>query len=350
MSKISGYLYSLATERRQGLIASVVKAPLFILSLVYGLAVRVLIYLSRRNSCRLSCKVISVGNLTLGGTGKTTTVYHLAKYLVEQGHSLAVLSRGRAGGQNLSDEPRMLQAKLKGVPVIAGPDRVRGARQAIEKYGVDTVILDDGLQQWHIEKDLEIITIDAACPFGNGRLLPRGILRQPFSSLTKADVFVLTKTNLYPDTRAIKDILAEKFPSALVIETLHQSAGFYDITDPGCQVPAEELRGRKAVLFSGIGDPGSFETLAGSLGVKVGLFLRFADHHRYTEDDLKKIGVLARDKGCDVLITTEKDASKLQAPSSKLQDMRLFVLRIELAFKDDGKDRFHNRLRLLYPL
>lgn len=350
MSKIKEHLFCLATDRKQGWMAEALKGFLFILSLVYGLIVRSLIFLKRRSPCRLDCVVISVGNLTLGGTGKTTAVYYLAKYLAGQGHRLAVLSRGEASGQNLSDEPRMLQDKLKGIPVIVGTDRVIGARQAIEKYGVDTVILDDGLQQWHIKKDLEIITIDAACPFGNGRLLPRGILRQPLSSLDQADVFVLTKTDLYPDTRATKDKLTKMFPLALVIETIHKPAGFYDLADPQHLLASDALAGESVALFCGIGDPDSFEKLVLGLGVKVGLSLRFGDHHHYTAADLEKISNAARQKNINALITTEKDAAKLQALSCVLQPLRLFVLQVELGFIDDGKDRFYNRLRLLYPL
>ena len=350
MPKIREYLFNLATDRRQGLIASAVKAFLFVLSLVYGLAVRALIFLKRRNPCRLNCKVISVGNLTLGGTGKTTTVEFVAKYLAAQGRKVAVLSRGRAGAQNLGDEPAMLSKKLDGLPVIADADRIRGAKKAIAEFGSDTVILDDGLQQWYIKKDLEIITIDAGCPFGNGYLLPRGILRQPLSSLPQADVFVLTKTNLYPDTRKIKNALARFFPSALVVETIHQPAGFYELSRPQRRLPLDALAGQPVALFSGIGDPDSFEKLAGGLGVKVELSLRFADHHCYTAADLKKINTAAKDKNINVLITTEKDAARFYDIRLTIYDIRILVLQIQLGFKDDDKDRFYNRLRALYSL
>ena len=350
MSKLREYLFSLVTDRRRGVIASVLKVFLFILSLVYGLAARALIFLKRRNSCRLNCKVISVGNFTLGGTGKTTTVEFAAKYLAAQGRKVAVLSRGRAGAQNLGDEAQMLCKKLEGIPVIADTDRIRGARKAIAEYAADTVILDDGLQQWHLKKDLEIVTIDAGCPFGNGYLLPRGILRQPLSSLRKIDVFILTKTNLYPDTRKIRDTLSRFFPSALVIETVHQPVGFYELSQPQRRLASDALTGQPAVLFSGIGDPDSFEKLASGLGVKVELSLRFADHHCYTEADLLKISAALKDKRIHSCITTEKDAAKIYKLQPPDADMRIFVLQIQLGFKDDGKDRFHNRLRAMYSL
>ena len=347
---IADYLYSLATDRRRGLFESLIKGILSVFSVVYGLTVRIIIFIKRRNRCRLNCQVISVGNLTLGGTGKTTTVEFVAKYLAAQGHKVAVLSRGRAGAQNLGDEPAMLSKKLDGLPVIADADRIRGAKKAIAEFGSDTVILDDGLQQWHIKKDLEIITIDAGCPFGNGYLLPRGILRQPLSSLRRADVFVLTKTNLYPDTRKIKDTLARFFPSALVIETIHRPAGFYELSQPRHWLPVDALAGQPVALFCGIGDPGSFEKLTSGLGAKVELFLRFSDHYCYTAADLLKISAAARDKKINILITTEKDAARFCDIRSMLPDLRILVLMIELGFKDDGKDRFYNRLRALYSL
>ncbi|MDP2905118.1 MAG: tetraacyldisaccharide 4'-kinase [Candidatus Omnitrophota bacterium] len=350
MPKIGEYFFSLATEKRRGLVASVVKAFLFIFSLIYGLVAWALIFLKRRNPCRLSCKVISVGNLTLGGTGKTTTVEFVARYLTEQGRKVAVLSRGRTGAQNLGDEPAMLSKKLEGVPVIADTDRIRGARRAIAEHGADTVILDDGLQQWHIEKDLEIVTIDAGCPFGNGYLLPRGILRQPLSSLSQPGVFVLTKINLYPDTRKIKDTLARFYPSAQVIEALHQPMGFYELSQPQRRLPVDALAGQPVALFSGIGDPGSFEKLTSGLGAKVELSLRFGDHHHYTAADLEKISMAAKDKNINVLITTEKDAARFYDIRSTISDLRILVLQIQLGFKDDGKDRFYNRLRALYSL
>jgi len=250
------YLYSLATDRSRGFIAAIIKFFLFLASAIYGLVIRALIFLYRLSPCRLGCKVISVGNITLGGTGKTSLVKVIAGYLQQRGHKVAILTRGYkrkkitnyelriTNYENMGDEPYMLQMSLADIPVIVDSNRVRSANRAISEYGTDTVIFDDGLQQWRIKKDLEIVTIDATNPFGNLHMIPRGILREPLSCLKRADVFVLTKTNLNADLESIKDILNKLNPSGLIIESIHQPQGFYNIHDLEELSDTKSLKGR----------------------------------------------------------------------------------------------------------
>jgi len=354
------YLYNLATDRHKGLVARIVKSFLCCLSLVYGLGVRVLIFIYHLKPYHLSCKVISVGNITLGGTGKTSLVSLIAQYLKQKGHKVAILSRGYkrkitnhqspiTNYQNMGDEPYMLKMNLKDVPVVVDTDRIRAAKLAIRDYGTDTVILDDGLQQWRIKKDLEIVTIDATCPFGNQKLIPRGILREPLSSLKRADVFILTKTNLNPDNQDIKDFLSSINPRSLIVESTHSPLGFYRLGERDEFLRLEALTGETATLISGIADPDSFESLIASLGIIIGLAFRFPDHHNYTKEELDKIVKNSKDKSIGTIITTEKDAVRLLPyllPTAYYL-LNFLVLRIELKITKDEQE-FYNRLLRLY--
>lgn len=354
------YLYNLATERCGGLIASAIKFPLFILSLIYGAIVRILILFYCFNPRRLRCKVISVGNITLGGTGKTSLVEYIANYVKQQGRKVAILTRGYkrkitsydlgvASYEKMGDEPFMLAKKLGDIPVIVDADRIRSAKKAVEDYQVDTVILDDGFQQWRIIKDLEIVTIDSTDPFGNRHLLPRGILREPLSSLRRADILVLTKTNLNPDTVDLQDVLSRINPSALIVESIHQPLGFYKINQPDELLNVEILKGGTVTLVSGIGEPDSFENLIISLGINIGPAFRFPDHHCYSEKDLKKITEASQNKNVDAVVTTEKDAVRLSQTSDLSCQLSVLVLCIGLKITKN-ENEFRSRLLSLYSL
>ncbi|MDD4980289.1 MAG: tetraacyldisaccharide 4'-kinase [Candidatus Omnitrophica bacterium] len=351
------YLYNLATDKSKGGFSCPLKLFLYFISITYGLALSLLIFVYRLKPCRLKCRVISVGNITLGGTGKTSLVALIARYLKSKGHKVAILSRGYkrkitncrlpiTDYENLGDEPYMLKMNLKDVPVIVDADRIRSAKKAIRDYGVDTVILDDGFQQWRIKKDLEIVAIDATCPFGNRNLIPRGILREPLSSLRRADVFFLTKTNFGTANNKIKDFLSGINPRALIIESIHQPVDFYK-TGTHEAIGADALQGKRIALFSGIGDPDSFENLVKGMGMEVGLVFKFRDHHNYTQQDIDNIIKSAQDKNIDTIITTEKDAVRLYSLQLTAYSLQLIVLCIKLKIIKD-EERFYNRLLGLY--
>ena len=362
------YLYSLATDKEKGFIAGVIKPLLFILSLAYGLCSRMIIFLRRRKLYRLGCKLISVGNITLGGTGKTVLVEYIACYLKEKGHKVAILTRGykrkdttpglkRKAGVPLSaarhktqdtsyeemgDEAYMLAEKLSDIPVIVDADRIRAAKRAIQDYSVDTLILDDGFQQWHIQKDLEIVAIDAQNPFGNKRLIPRGILREPLGNLSRADIFILTKTNFSPDKETLKLFLRSLNPAARIFESRHEPVSFFDFNHPQESIDLAALRGKSVVLFCGIGDPDSFTALISSLDINISTFFKFPDHYNYTAQDIDHITQAAKEKNVDTIITTEKDMVRVFAVRASPYTVRFLALRIKLEIKDEQE--FHNRL------
>ena len=350
-------LYNLATDKYKGIIIAPLKAILFFCALIYGFFIRILALLRSLRPVRLNCKVISIGNITVGGTGKTVLVEYVAKYLQAKAHRIAILSRGyKRRPETIGDEPSMLRQKLKDVQVIVDTNRMRAAKLAVDDFGCDTVILDDGFQQWGIKKDLEIVTIDSTSPFGNEHMIPRGILREPLSSLRRCDIFVLTKTDLSRQTAKLKAILSGWNPEAVIFDSVHKPLALYDIANPAQSLLLGVLKGKTVGIFSGIGDPGSFESLVIGLGAKIGLDLRFDDHHDYKREDFVKIIQSAQERNIDTVITTEKDASRINNLPTESSlgrqfttgGLKLLVLRIELEIKNEQE--FYNRLHKLYAV
>lgn len=348
---IKEYLYNLATDKSRGFWAWFAKIFLLLASFLYGAIIRGLMLFYKFRQVKLPCKVISIGNITLGGTGKTSLVEFISRYLKSKGRSVAVLSRGyNRIAEEMGDEPFMLSRSLGDIPVIVGHDRVSNARRAMKEYDVNTVILDDGMQQWRIKKDLEIVTISASQGFGNRHMLPRGILRQPLASLKDADIFILTKTDLSGSLKNIQDYLNKVNPKAPVIESVHEALGFYDLNDPEKVFGPGHLRGKTAAIFSGIGDPDSFTRLTAGLGVNIGLDLKFGDHHNYTEEELEDIVSQAVTLNLDTIITTEKDAARLNEEKLKLfKGFEVLVLRVALKITKNEELLFA-RLLGLYTL
>ncbi|MFA5156876.1 MAG: tetraacyldisaccharide 4'-kinase [Candidatus Omnitrophota bacterium] len=330
------YIYNLATDKDNGLLASLIKIFLYALSLAYGMIIRLLIFFYALRPYQAGCKVISVGNITLGGTGKTPLVEYLAARLKGRGRKIAVVTRGYLS----QDEPQMLEANLSNVPVIVDADRRRGIKRGIAEYGVDTVVLDDGFQQWRIKKDLDIVVIDSQNPFGNRQMIPRGILRQPLSSLKSAQVFVLTKTDLAPQIDRLKDFLRGINPGAVITESRHAALGFYELGKKELLAAAAVFKEKPVALLSGIGDPDYFAHSVKGTGIKIGLAFEFPDHYAYSSQDLDKIITACGVEGLDAIVTTEKDAVKLRklqitnsaagGPAYGWHKLQIFVLRSEL--------------------
>jgi len=366
------FLYNVATDRYNGPAAGLFKCALFLLSLVYGLVIRFLIGIYAIRRAKADCVCISVGNITLGGTGKTCLVEYIARYLSERGHKVAVLSRGYKlgaakpqssstkiggpakifGGHKVAssivgDEPLMLQQNLSGVPVIVDADRLRGIDKAIKDHSADTVILDDGFQQWKIRKDLDIVAIDCTNPFGNRHMMPRGILREPLSSLKRADVLVLTKTNLTHKTQGIKKSLAGINPGALIIESVHRAQGLYPWGEAGKMTSVSVLKEKNVCLFSGIADPDSFQNTMEGLGANIVFSYRFPDHYEYLAQDLENLAGEAERKKADMIVTTEKDAARIAQSGIGVSVKNLFILKIGIEFTEK-RDSFHDRLSGLY--
>ncbi|TRZ96503.1 tetraacyldisaccharide 4'-kinase [bacterium] len=349
------YLYNLVNDRETGFTAGIIKAILFMLSLIYALVVRVLSFFYLFRPLRLGPKLISVGNITWGGTGKTPLVEYICRLLSQEGRKIVILSRGykrekdkRIGSASavLGDEAYMLAKNLGDIPVIVDADRVRGANLALSRYHPDILVLDDGLQQWRMKKDLEIITIDAVNPFGNHRLIPRGILREPLSALKRAGIFILTKTDLVPDTEGLSNYLSKVNPIALIAESIHQPVDLYRIGQPQERLSLTVLRGRRLGLISGISYPEGFESLIKRLGADIVLTFRFSDHYYYSKKDLEDISSRISRQGIDTVVTTEKDSVRFVVHDLScvgLKSVDFFVLQVKIKITKN-EEGFRNRL------
>ncbi|TAM41813.1 tetraacyldisaccharide 4'-kinase [bacterium] len=353
MSSPKEYLYSLVTGKTKGPLAWLLREVLFTLSFIYGLAVVILAFIHRANQVRLNARVISVGNITLGGTGKTTLVEYLCAKLSSSGKKIAVLTRGykrdaaAKGLAGMGDEPAMLQGKLPQVHVIVDKDRVRSGIKAIKEYAADTLILDDGMQQWRIFKELEIVTIDAVNPFGNYRMLPAGFLREPLSALKRADIFVLTQVAPYEDTSGLTAKLRKINPRALIVESMHEPVSFSNVHNPDEVLSLDYFRGKHVAAFSGIGNPQGFEDRLCSLGINIGLPIRFNDHHDYTQSELAGIAREARENKLEAIITTQKDAVKI----NRLETVGFLIVALDIKLSiTKNEAEFDRRLLKLYPV
>lgn len=329
-------------------------ALLYPLSIAYCAAVKARALLYNFNilpSHSLPRKVVSVGNITVGGTGKTPVVIFLAEFYRASGKKVAVLSRGYKGtkkgaaivsdGRNLllgpkeaGDEPYLIATRLKGVPVAVCADRVAGGKMLIERFSPDVIILDDAFQHIRLKRDVNIVLIDAAEGFGPGYMLPRGILREPVSALKRAD-FALIKNG--PARGAQWEALQRySVPS---IEFHYRASMAYSI-DSGEEAAIETLAGREAVAVSGIANPASFADTLASLGIKVSRSFAFPDHHAYSERDIRAIEESASGA---VIITTEKDGVKLKG---MFKNTKAYALRIEAEMDSAGfKNYFSPMLR-----
>ena len=345
------YLYNLVCGKIKGPQGVFLRGCLLVLSWIYGLAVVILAGLYRTRRVHFSAKVISVGNITLGGTGKTTLVEYLSAGLSASGNKIAVLSRGyrrnsrHPGAQGIGDEPAMLQQKLPAVQIVVDKNRIRAALAVIREYGSKILILDDGLQQWKIFKDLEIVTIDSANPFGNCRLLPAGFLREPLFALKRADIFVLTQCcpgeKLDDLTVKLKSINS----SALIVESKHEPRGFSRLDQADGLLSLELLKAKPVAIFSGIGNPEGFGNSVRGLGIKVVKDFRFPDHHDYTAEDILEIIREVKENNLEAIITTPKDAVKVR--QLKIKASKILVLEIKLSITKNEAE-FNRRLLELY--
>lgn len=319
----------IAYKRDEGYLTRILLSPLYLLSLLYGAAVRVRLALFSSglfNAREIGCKVISVGNVTVGGTGKTPTVEFIARSLKERGFRPAILSRGykRKGkgicvvsnGKDLllgpdeaGDEPYMLARRLRDVPVLVGIDRYEIGKYAVDNLSADIVILDDGFQHIRVKRDVDILLIDGEKGFGNGYLVPRGPLREPVSSTGRADILVITKAG--PDLPAsVKDVLSSNSASQS-FKSSYKPARLLALWSKE-EIGIGRLAGANVMTLCGIASPSSFINLVSALGGHLVCEESLADHYSYNLDDLGRIIEKARSSNADFVVTTEKDAVKLE--------------------------------------
>jgi tetraacyldisaccharide 4'-kinase len=311
------YYLSIILGQQKGWIAGFLRGLLRGVSWIYGGIVMGLRWAYKHNilkSYDLGRPVISVGNMTWGGVGKTPLVQRLAQECLNFGKNPVVLMRGympRGKSSRTSDEAQFLSESFGGkVPVIADKDRVQGALKVPTNYGHDIFILDDGFQHWRVRRDLEIVVIDAMNPFGNGAVIPRGTLREPLAALKNADVCVISKADLGArHVEGIRKTLARFCPQAVIIEAVHQPCGSYDLrTHREVELPA----GRPLILVSAIGSPEGFEQTVKKLSCDVKDHIVFPDHHAYGPKDIQGILKVVDREGAAGIVTTAKDSVKLR--------------------------------------
>ncbi len=343
----------IVSGRRQGLHYDLVLAALAGASLPYRLAIAVRntwydkVAGSRRKA---AVPVISIGNITVGGTGKTPMTSRVAELLHAAGRKVAILTRGykaptRSAGKDAqkpsnaplpdSDEAMLLRRRCPFASVVVDPDRLRGARSAVDR-GADVLVLDDGFQHRRLARDLDIVLIDATRPFGFGWLLPRGLLREPIGSLGRADLIVLTRSDQIEssDRRLLLTRLKRASGQRPIVEAFHRLTGFADVNDDPVQI--DDPRAIQAVLFAGVANFRSFVESTRAMGAAVLAAYEYPDHHDYTDDELVALQDVAATLEANAVLTTEKDAVKL-AGRWKETACRLLVPKLEIGFEPEGE-------------
>jgi tetraacyldisaccharide 4'-kinase len=294
----------------------------------------------------LQCPVVSVGNLTVGGTGKTPAVELAVRTLIEVGHRPGVLSRGygrrsagvqvvadaasiRLDAEEAGDEPFLLARRLPGVPVVVGPNRYEAGRLARDRFGVTALVLDDGFQHRTLAKDLEIVMARAAAPWGNGRMLPGGPLREPLQGLARAHLVVATGARGADGAAEVRAAVERLAPGVPVLTAVHVPTECFESSAMRF-VPLSALGKARLLAFAGIGTPDGFARTLGETAVEVAAFERFPDHHWYTREDLARLDHRAADAHADGLITTEKDWVRLRTLPPLKRPLYVLSVRLHL--------------------
>jgi tetraacyldisaccharide 4'-kinase len=384
LEDLENFVIDVVINNRRGIRASLLRVVFRGLSGIYSAVVRTRLYLYRHryiHDHHLGVPVISVGNLTVGGTGKTPVVEMLAKALHEHGRRVCILSRGykskrqkrvpfskkmaaRLGlipkppealprivsdgekvlldSHNAGDEPFMLAKNCPGIPVVVDKNRVKAGAHAIQRFGADVLVLDDGLQYLKLKHRHDIVLIDKTAAFGNnGHLLPRGTLREPPRSLLRASYIFITKSD--GDSEDVIQQIRRYNRAAEIIECRHRAMYFENI-HTGEHMPIDGLRDKFVGALSGIAVPESFENGLRRLGAKVEVTTRFADHHRFHGPELKQFVERCERRDVHCMVTTEKDFVRF--PKLPVADIPFYFMRVEIEIIR-GRDIFDKMVRLI---
>ncbi|MCX7001714.1 MAG: tetraacyldisaccharide 4'-kinase [bacterium] len=348
---------------------------------LYGMVVRLRASLYKRGILRRywpGCLVISVGNITVGGTGKTPVVETFARALTKGGRKVAIVSRGYKarspnwrwrwrnrtlvagtkvvhdgqqlllGAREAGDEPYMLARNLDEVVVIVDSDRVRGSRFAINEFGVDTIILDDGMQHLRLQRQIEVVLIDATCPFGFEHILPRGLLRESLSGLRRATHIFITKAKQIDITPIVQRI-RQYNQTAEVIACFYEPLMLVNV-HTGAEMPMTELRAQNVFVVSGIAQPGGFVELVKELGAYVQRVYTFPDHHRFRREEIERIYRRALSWHADAIVMTEKDAVRFPKRVRMESAMcPVYYVKVGIMIKSGEEDFQHCIARICYP-
>jgi len=316
---------------------------------------------------RAAAPVISVGNLAVGGSGKTPATLAVARRLQARGRTVAVLSRGYgarrsdarvvADGERIllgvadaGDEPLLLARRLSGLRVLCGPRRAPLARRAVAELGADVLVLDDGFQHRALRRDLDLVVLDAHNPWGNGHLLPRGPNREGRAALGRAGLCWLSRADQAPPERlAALRALAERATGRPPVESRHAVA---DLSDGALlrSFPAAELAGSRVLLLCAIGRPGGFRRTVEGLGAEVAAERLFPDHHHFADAELEEALAAARAAGCDRVVTTEKDGVRLSTRWAGEEMLRVVRIEVEITSGADVLEDALGRALAGWPL
>ena len=360
------------SKEAHGFFLNILLGILYVFSLIYAGLVNLKLSgfshgLFRRR--KLDCFVISLGNVTVGGTGKTPTAQRLASDIRDMGYRVVILNRGYrakwhgdvgivSDGQRLQmtaaeagDEAYMLAKHLPQVPVLIGAERYETGRYAIEHFGAEVAILDDGYQHWQLERDLDILLVDAVNVFGNGYILPRGTLREPISHISRADVCLMTKVDQAAEgsREYICETVHKYNREARIVESIHEPRCFIRLAEwyeniGGKGIDVNAMRGRKIMAVSAIGNPASFEQTLSDIGTVIIESLRYPDHHDYSMQEMNDILQQAQSLGAEAIVITEKDAVKI--PNEVIHagwDIPVYVICVQVTFQS-GAQEFHAML------
>jgi tetraacyldisaccharide 4'-kinase len=358
-------------EERHDFKARFARSVLFGLSKIFQVAVKIRRWLYNVRILRdktLGVQVIAIGNLTVGGTGKTPVVEKFARELRDAGRNVAILSRGYrskpaplhtrimnrillrsdqtpprivSDGKSLlldsemaGDEPYMLASNLKDVVVLVDKDRVKSGRFAIEKFGCDTLLLDDGFQYWDLRgRRHDVVLVDRQQPFGNEHLLPRGTLREPPSHLARAHTIFITKSD--GNTAELRERINKLNSTAAIIECVHRPLYLEDVFT-GERHSLDIIKGRKVASLSGIAQPESFEQSLVKVGGELVYTKRFADHHRFTQQEILNAINRSKKRQAGLIITTQKDAVRF--PKIDRRDLPFYFMRVEIQIVNGAND------------
>lgn len=385
LTRFEEFAIDVVYDRRRGKRAAALKAFFWSLSLVWNFMAQLRYYLYKKRILKdqpLGCLVVVVGNLTVGGTGKTPVVEKFARSLRDRGRKVAILSRGYkskesrkealwaklwriyatdaeppppkivSDGENVlldselaGDEPYMLARNLPGVVVLVDKDRVKSGSYAIQKFGCDTLVLDDGFQYLPLKGRLNLLLVDKTNPFGNRHSLPRGILREPIKHLKRASYVFLTKSDGRRDLE-LEGLIRLHNPEVDIIECGHKPQYLQEVNGES-RIPLDQLRHRRIGAFCAIAAPDSFEAFLRNFGANLLYTKRFLDHHRFDAGELVDIFDEAANARLDFIVTTEKDAVRL--PLGSKYPMPLFYLRLEIEILRGTKDFEEAVSRICFP-
>lgn len=343
-SAIKNYFRRIAEDQEPGVLAQGLKPLLSLLSVLYGMGVGIERFAYEKGFLprkRLPFPVISVGNLTWGGTGKTPLVEYLTQKVIERRRTPLILTRGYG-----ADEIEQMRAHLPAARFGVGANRYKVAKEIGAKERINVSILDDGFQHWKLIRDIEIVTINALNPFGNRKLLPRGILREPLRMLERATVIVLSHVNLVApkELEKLRVEIRSLAPKSFLVEAYLEPLFFYRARRQG-RLSLEQLTNRRVATFSAVASPRSFQLLLEQLGIKPVRNFEFGDHHPFTRGELEEIIHVSKRSELDEIITTEKDFYRSPKLISEMMDPLILAARLQIA---SGEEILRDRIfRLL---